>query len=247
MNLMISRLKVHLASIVFPPYCLHCEAPLGFDTSVQWCQGCLNEMVGSAEFRCARCGAARHRSSPFDVGCSVCQKLKIHFGEAIAIGNYQDHLQKIVLEMKRAKSEAIAHQLGRILAIRIQQHHQDRQFDTVVPMPIYWWKRIKRGFNASSVIAEGLSSSLRISCQNRALQYTRHTRKQGTLSMTARVQNVKGAIQVKKQKAIKGKRVLLVDDVMTSCATANEAAKVLMKSGAAEVSVAVAARGVGTS
>ena len=174
----------------------------------------------------------------------MCYQTSIEFASAISIGNYRGQLQHAIREMKRSKSEPMANQLGRLLAHCMQQQEVGCRADLIVPMPIHWWKRLRRGFNASSLIADGISKTLGIRQIAGAMRYSRLTKKQGTLSTTARIRNVKGAIQVRWPKSVQDKHVVLVDDVTTSCATANEAAKALLKAGAREVTLAVAARGV---
>ena len=134
-------------------------------------------------------------------------------------------------------------QLGRLLAQTMVETGVGADADLVTPIPVHWWKRLVRGFNASSVIAEGMSQLLQLSNQP-TLRSIRLTKKQGTLSTSARIANVKGAMKIVNRQRVSGKRVVLVDDVATSCATANEATIALFKAGAKTVTLAVAARGV---
>ncbi|MDB4777945.1 hypothetical protein OAG68_00650 [bacterium] len=146
--------------------------------------------------------------------------------------------------MKRSKSEAIAVQLGELLADSVVETGVGSEANVIVPMPIHWWKKFRRGFNASSVIAKGLSRSLQIPFVGKSLCSMRLTRKQGTLSNIARIKNVKDSVGVWDSRRVSGRQVMLVDDVATSCATANEAAKVLHAAGAVHVTLVVVARGV---
>lgn len=242
--MMFDLVKEHLASVVFPPHCMQCQAALSMRAPQQWCDECLRGLKGQSCAACLSCGAHLPQTSPFADGCAVCLKTRINFDAAISIGNYRGALQKVIREMKRASSESIAHQLGRVLAQCMGERAVGIEADLIVPMPIHWWKKLKRGFNASSIIADGISAALKIPQRKSVLRYSRLTQKQGTLSTQARIKNVQGAIRVKNPKSLVGRHIVLVDDVTTSCATANEATKALRKAGAKEVTLAVAARGV---
>lgn len=210
---------------------------------MHWCDRCVKSMIGQEAYSCRRCGARLSQPIPFEDGCQVCRSTRIRFDEALSIGNYGGMLQQIVREMKRAKSEPAATQLGRLIAKLMIEQEVGKDADAVVSLPVHWWKRLVRGFNAASVIADGLSQNFdvpRIS----ALRFVRQTKKQGTLTTTARIANVKGAVAVVGRQRVLGKHVILVDDVATSCATANEATRALIQAGATKVTLVVAARGV---
>lgn len=210
---------------------------------MQWCHRCEKLLSGDELFACRRCGAKLSRETPFSHGCQVCRSVQIQFDESISIGNYGGLLQQIVRDVKRAKLESTATQLGRLLAKLMIELEVGLGADYIVPMPIHWWKRFIRGFNGASVIAEGLSQNSCIPVFS-GLRFARLTKKQGTLSTTARIANLKNAMMVKNGQRVSGKHVILVDDVATSCATANEAARALKRAGAKKITLAVAARGI---
>lgn len=241
---MLESLKNSLTSVVFPPHCLECEAPLPVDALHQWCERCLLDLIGDDDDVCVRCAAHLRQPSPFEAGCAFCHRSAFRFDAAISIGNYRGTLQSVVLEMKRSNGEITAYQFGNLLGKLIQERTGDSFADLIVPMPIHWWSRLKRGFCAASVIAAGLSSQTGIPISEKILRQTKRTKKQGMLSNTARFENVRGAFSTRSPQKVVGKTILLVDDVMTSGATANEATKVLKKAGAKRVYIAVAARGV---
>jgi ComF family protein len=117
--------------------------------------------------------------------------------------------------------------------------------DCVVPVPLHWLRRWRRGYNQSSSLALGLSSRLGLPLQNWWLKRIRNTPSQKALSRTARQENVRGAFQVRSSAACKGRSILLVDDVVTTGATVHEAARVLRAAGAGRVVVAALARAEG--
>jgi ComF family protein len=119
------------------------------------------------------------------------------------------------------------------------------QVQMVVPMPMYWVRRVRRGINGPELIAEVLARKLDLPLSNKCLKRTQSTRLQTKLSPTERKINQRNSFRVRHAQRVAGKRILLVDDVLTTGATASAAAKVLRKAGAEAVFVAALARGIG--
>jgi ComF family protein len=113
--------------------------------------------------------------------------------------------------------------------------------DLVVPVPLHWWRRWRRGYDQGAALARGLAGRLGLPCAS-CLCRTRHTPRQAEQTPSARRDNVRGAFRTSARAPVKGKSVLLVDDVMTTGSTATEAARALRDAGAARVVVAVLAR-----
>lgn len=241
---MFEAVNQHLASLAFPPHCLQCRTSLPVQSKLQWCSDCLSELAGKEQFGCRRCGARLTVPSPWENRCVVCYSVSTRFDRAYSIGNYQSLLQQLVRRMKREKSEAIATQFGTALSHGIMDSELDQRALSVVAIPTHWWKQLRRGFHAAAIIANAVSRSLHCRYLSNGLCSQRLTRKQGTLSTSARIRNVKGAFRVPRPSAVRGQHILLVDDVMTSCATANEAARILKQAGATQVTLGVVARGV---
>jgi ComF family protein len=110
-----------------------------------------------------------------------------------------------------------------------------------VPVPLHWQRRWARGFNQSELLARGIARRCGV-LMVRALRRTRCTATQTGLSHTGRRQNVTGAFQVRRPRAVAGKRVLLIDDVMTTGSTAAACAAALRRAGASRIMVLTAAR-----
>jgi predicted amidophosphoribosyltransferase len=114
-----------------------------------------------------------------------------------------------------------------------------------VPVPAHWAKRLLRGVNGPDLLVEAIGRRLSIPTATDLLVCRRRTRKQGTLLPSERFLNVRNAFAVSWGYDIGDAHVLLVDDVMTTGATAGEAARTLRRAGADRVTVAIVARGVG--
>ncbi len=219
-----------------------------FDTfEFHWCIGCWRKLVTAAPARCVKCSAVLYRHNPFVDRCAVCHDNDLRFEQAISIGNYRGLLQELVIRLKNQHDEQLTIQLANILALEILASDYHSDLNLVIPVPSHWWRRFRRGFQASEVIAETVSTSCDIPYAGQILSCVRETKKQGTLSTTGRFKNVRGAFQVRPSLNVQGLTILLVDDVMTSGATVSEMARVLLKAGAAKVYVGVIARGAGVS
>ena len=115
--------------------------------------------------------------------------------------------------------------------------------DLILPIPLHWWRRWRRGYNQSEALAFALAERLRVPCLPHGLYRWRNTPMQHhQSSATARRLNVKDAFRMAPRSNFKDRTVLLVDDVLTTGSTMNEAARVLKSAGAARVVVAVLAR-----
>jgi ComF family protein len=230
-----------LVDLVFPPLCLHCQRPEDFGDQPHLCADCLRAMCDSEFEMCVRCGSRVH-SSEYLAGCKMCQGETFRFSRAIAWGNYEGELREAIYRIKRRDHEALAFHVGRCLG-RFLLTSGLREFDLVAPVPTHWVRVWNRGMNPAEVIARGVGRELGVRLVPDLLVYVRSTRKQGTLSRNQRFDNVRQAMAVHPRIRFSGFRVLLVDDVMASGATVNEAARALLRSGAVDVTVAVAARG----
>lgn len=236
--------------VVFPPACLLCggsceehrQRPLVCDT-------CSLEFGYGGATPCAVCAAPlatigdSNQSATAD--CLYCRKRRYRFHATLSLGVYRGPLRDAVLRMKMPAHEALTLAIGGLLAARVQSVFSSPLPDVVTPVPMHWWKRMWRGANSPDLLCEAIERTLRIPAARRLLKLRRRTEKQGTLLPGERLKNVRGAFRATSSYDIAGKHVLLVDDVMTTGATASEAAKMLRQAGAARVSVAVVARGTG--
>ncbi len=169
----------------------------------------------------------------------------MRFDSAVTLGVYQGKLREAVLCTKKIFHEPLTMAMGDILAARIRQQLPELRPDVIVAVPSHWTRHFARGGSGPAILAESLGRTMRCRVRPKVLTCRRKTRKQGTLGPQQRRQNVLGAFAVSPGYDIEGLDVLLIDDVMTTGATANEASKALKKAGAAAVTVAVLARGVG--
>jgi ComF family protein len=147
--------------------------------------------------------------------------------------------------MKTLAGEPLSLALGKLLAIQRRELLEEFSPEVIVPIPMYWGHRLRRRTNSPDFIAQSLAKFLEIPVKRYCLKRCKKTRTQSNLERRERFRNVHGAFQVRFARQIRGRRVLLVDDVLTTGATCSEAAKILKQAGAAMVAVAVIARAHG--
>jgi ComF family protein len=176
-------------------------------------------------------------------GCPNCRAERFAFDAASCFGRYENRLRELVLRLKHHSAEGLAEMAGTLWA-RLRGPELARlDLNIVVPVPLHWWRRLTRGYNQSEALARSLAEGLNLPCQPGLLRRIRHTPHQSHLPATQRRINVAGAFRASAD--VRGLSVLLVDDVMTTGATSDEAARALKASGASRVVAAALARATG--
>ena len=161
------------------------------------------------------------------------------------MGPYQELLRDVILRLKNSRHETLAEIIGNLWAYHLAPRLRDLSPQVVVPVPLHWTRRYwERGFNQSEILARCLAKSLQIPCYPHCLRRLRRTPRQTQQETpAARYENVRGAFKARSRYSLTGKSVLLVDDVLTTGATANEAARALRVLKPARIMVVVLAHG----
>jgi ComF family protein len=160
------------------------------------------------------------------------------FEGAWSYGEFDERLAQLIHLFKYAKIQTLDRPLGGLL---IKGLPPGLAFDVTVPVPLHPWKRLVRGFNQSELLARELSRRTAIPMAD-ALRRTRNTATQAGLTASHRRQNVAGAFAARNAALVAGKRVLLIDDVMTTGVTLAAASRALRQAGALRVTVLTLAR-----
>lgn len=241
------RLGTALLNLVFPPRCARCTADLPPEYGSTLCEECSRILAPEVWSGCPRCGAAIPESDSPVKNCPSCQDFRLHFDGVYPLGAYEEGLREAVLRMKRLNGEPLSLAIAQLMIQR--RGEQIARFDpqVVVPVPMHWSRRLRRGVNNPEIVAACLSQQLKIPMA-RSLVRCRYTFPQKDLLPRERIQNVRGAFRIRHrdQTRWKGSRLLLVDDILTTGATCSEAARVLKDAGATAVAVAVVARAQGS-
>jgi ComF family protein len=164
---------------------------------------------------------------------------RFHTERAAALFFYEAHNapSRLIHDLKYHGKEALGEWLGRVAAEEFAPEGFFEGIDMIVPVPITWRRKWRRGYNQSTAIARGVAQVTGLTVAAKALKRTHFTRSQTQLSVSERMANVVGAFRLRRPDGIAGRHILLVDDIVTTGATASECAKELEKAGAAGISV----------
>ncbi|HVC50995.1 MAG TPA: ComF family protein [Stellaceae bacterium] len=223
---------------ILPPRCLACGAIVGEPDAL--CGECWAGMNFFAPPWCAVCGLP----FPYPVGdgavCAACARQQPSWDRARAVMRYDKNSRRLVLMLKHADQTHLAIALGRWMR-RAGAELLDAA-DLVVPVPLHWTRLAARRYNQAALLARAIRGAGGPPVGADWLVRRRRTPSQGRLGPLARARNVRGAFAVRRGCAVGGKRIVVIDDVMTTGATAEECARVLRRAGAASVAVLTLAR-----
>ena len=244
-----------LSCTLLPASCTLCGSPLPQLSHVPICAVCWSEFPLQAGPNCARCGDTLDRPGnlPDAASASLCRACRLvppAFVRAVAFGLYQGRMKAAIHALKYERLHPSARGMGRMLAKAIAQLASEAPAEMlVVPVPLHRSRIADRGFNQARALAEYALQSLRKSHPQWRLTLTpsvlmrhRATESQAGLTFRERRLNVRGAFKVSDPAAVDSKHILLVDDILTTGATARSAAQALLRAGAASVWVATLAR-----
>lgn len=174
--------------------------------------------------------------------CLECRDKKLSFDHVISLGEFTGPLRAAVVQMKYEGGQSLAAAVGRRLGESAGCVDNFGQPVLLTCIPKYWLKRLLTGVNSAETIMSGLGKQAKLDGVNDLLLCRRRIGKQSMLSPDQRRRNVRGAWKVSPNYDVTDMHIMLVDDIMTTGATANEAARALKAEGAKRVSVAVVGR-----
>lgn len=232
----------YLLNLLFPPQCLNCDARV--PTHGTLCLPCWQQIQFISDPMCECCGLP----FDYDIGshalCASCLHIRPLYGRARAAFRYDEHSRRLITRFKYSDQT----QLAKIYGVWLVKAGGEllAQTDIIIPVPLHYWRFLHRRFNQSALLAHIIAKKTEIKYLPNTLKRTRHTTQQTGLTRKQRETNVKGAFTINKRYAyrIKGKNILLIDDVMTTGSTIEQCTKALLKAGAAQVNVLTLARTV---
>jgi ComF family protein len=233
-------------SLLLPPHCTFCDAELpDGHNGLLLCPACSQKLGPLQWLHCRRCGAATSWQGDPPEQCTWCRTHRLQFDVVVPLGGYQEELREAVLRLKRPTGEALCAAMGRLLFTRRADQLRPLSPDLVVSVPMHWARRLRRGANSPEILARSLAGALGRRFAPRVVVRKRNTLSQRHLTPKERFQNMRGAFGVRRAGRVRGARVLVVDDVLTTGATCSAIAEALKAAGAAMVAVAVLARAEG--
>ncbi len=230
-----------IVELVWPACCAACGTHQ--PTREGFCEDCSRALLGLAALSyCVRCGTTLGPGiAASQDGCGACPTVMPRFQRVIRVGPHAGPLRGAIHRMKYRGGAGRPGPLGRLLAEAVRARCEPAALDLVVPVPMHWARRLLRGGNHSTILAAGLARRLGLPMGQELIRI-RNTPPQVHLPASQRRANVRGAFAAPRPAAVAGASVLLVDDVTTTGATADEAARTLLAAGAARVLLAVLAK-----
>ncbi len=237
--------------IIYPPRCHICKKFL-WNEKVQenqkapsFCQPCFDGFSEITSPLCPICGRPFVSGIDDDHVCEDCLRKRPFYDKAAASYLYEGSLMKAIHQFKYEEKSYLADSLGPLLASFAKRWLKEIDDCLVKPVPLHPKRLRERGFNQSFLLAKYIASLIGTELDFLSLKRIRYTQPQIGLKSDERRKNVRRAFGLKERQAVKGRTILLVDDVATTGNTLNECARVLKRSGAEKVFCMVLARTAG--
>jgi ComF family protein len=196
----------------------------------------------TAASACPRCASQVGPFADLQGGCSQCRGRSLGFDAALACAPYEGAIKDLCLQLKHERNAWLAPWLGDLLVEGRREAISRLPADAwVVPIPLHWWRHWRRGYNQAEVLARSLAKGLGLPI-HRPLRRAKATPRLAQKAITERSELMHKAFRARSSPQLKGRTVLLVDDILTTGATCGEAAKELKRAGAARVVALVIAR-----
>jgi ComF family protein len=256
----LQRLPKAFLYVIFPPKCLICSAyyydsqqasagsdasyPISDLTAPYFCESCRKDLTPIASPFCSTCGLPFVSREGESHTCAECLLEKKYFRKARAFGVYDGSLMEAIHLLKYRKKSSLSRPLSTLARETFFQFWDVGGIDLLVSVPLHVKRLRERGFNQAHLLIRRWANQDGIPFDGLTLFRSRWTEPQTTLSRTERRRNIRGAFSLRHPAKIKGRKILLVDDVYTTGATVNECARVLIKAGAEFVDVLTLARAV---
>jgi ComF family protein len=240
------RLLRPLAAVLLPADCLVCGAYLPAEHEGGVCLPCWRSFRRQEGPCCRRCGdpvlAFEHRSPPLNFLCEDCRLRARGFVRCRSAGLFEGPLREAIHRVKFEGEAVLGRCLGRWLARSLPG--EAAESDLVAPVPLHPRRMRERGFNQSELLSQAVAAAAGRLHAPRLLRKTTPTRSQTGLGREDRRRNLRGTFSPGPGASLKGKSVLLVDDIYTTGCTVEECGRVLRRAGARAVRVVTLARTV---
>ncbi len=207
------------------------------------CRICGKRLSTAEQEICTVCNRhlprTRYAETPYDNDMARRFWGRFHTERAAALFFYETHNSpsRLIHDLKYHGKEELGEWLGRIAAEEFAANGFFEGVDLIVPVPITWRRKWRRGYNQSLAIARGVAEATGLPVAAKALKRTHFNGSQTRLSVSERLENVAGAFRLRQNDGIAGRHILIVDDIVTTGATVSECAKELEKGGAEKISV----------
>ncbi len=214
-------------SLFYPRYCLACDQTLAKGEETV-CSACKLELPRTHY----------HTDTENALYRRLAGRFPLQFATAFLLFRKQGKVQRLLHRLKYNNHPEIGEILGEVYGEELRQHGYDQQIDVIIPVPLHPSRQKRRGYNQSEKFGSGLAKSLNKPCLPRVLVRITVTETQTRKSKLKRWQNVKEVFHVNNPQAVINQRILLVDDVVTTGATIEACARMVLDAGCHTVSIA---------
>ena len=236
-------------NFLLPPTCVWCGTDLaheaGDGATGEFCSTCRLRLTQERDPQCHVCAGPVGPNLDTSRGCGHCRTDRFAFERVFALGVYHDDLRTACIDAKQPFAGPLAAGLVHLLQERVGNEVKSLGIDLVIPIPHYWTERLLRSHLPPVTQSSAWSRFLMVPVDGHILAKQRRTPPQSSLTPAERRSNLTNAFQITGGARLTDLKVLLVDDVLTTGATAHQAARQLKAAGAEAVFVATVARGIG--
>lgn len=231
---MFRRLIQGLTEIVYPKTCLSCKKKLSIEAKdIFVCPQCWVKIKKNLPPFCISCGRQLQKRWLSKNICPACQKKNLHFDRAFSPCAYDGVIKELIHKFKYGGKDRLGRHLSRLMTEFIKEYDLPMDFiDCIIPIPLHKTRLREREFNQAQILSRSVAEEFKKDVLVDAVERYRHTKTQTDLEIHERADNVKDSFRVTDSGAVKGKNVLLIDDVLTTGATSSEVASALKKAGA---------------
>lgn len=211
-----------------------------------YCIGCGNDHLVTDHLLCSRCTFQLPETSFFEHSHNPVEKafygrIPVQAAASLYYFNKQSLVQELMFQLKYRGNRDAGIFLGRMMGYALQRSSRFNGIDLLLPLPLNAAKEFKRGYNQAEVICQGISEITGQPVLNHAITRNRFTESQTRQNRLARWQNMKGVFEVLQPEKLKGRHILLVDDVITTGATLEACGTALLALPGCRLSIAAAA------
>ena len=232
------RIGEFFSNLFFPEHltCDFCKGELDHKTKYRVCSNC-QETLPRPNKICKKCGSEIEEDYEY---CLACRDKQVFYKVARAPFVYGDKIKSAIHNLKYNNAKFLSVSLGNFMTNTYIEHNFEA--DIIIPVPLTPQRQKMRGYNQSELLANQVSRNLSLPTLTNVLVRTKFSHSQTELSFKERYKNLEECFAVENQELIKGKKILLIDDVMTTGATVEACSKLLVQHGANTVYVLTAAR-----
>ncbi len=221
----------YLINWLYPPKCVFCSEIIPINMENGFCESCLNKLEFIENPVCIKCG---RKTKNYNETCFDCGEAEFSFVKNVSLFYYEDKIRESILEFKLGDKPEFGVYFGKLMAEYFAKNIE-YEADVIVSVPMYNKRLKSKGFDHAAILAKELSKNASIPFIKGGLIRIRNTKRQSGLNGGERRENVKDAFACKRTELIKGKKIILIDDIFTTGSTADNCAKALINAGAVEV------------